>query len=225
MAYLQHSSWKDRPGAVAGVIAVHAAVGYALVTGLSFSKIVETVKNPEGIFVPEVKLPPPPPPPEPTVEPTQEMTPPVHAPTPPVDLGPQRPPIETTPVIVPLPTPVPIPYVQPKVVPQPGPTAKPSFDAVGAKPRNDPGSWVTVDDYRSAWINREWTGAVRFRLSIGANGRVENCTITDSSGHAELDEATCKLVTSRARFDAARDETGAKVGGTYTNTVRWELPT
>ena len=32
MAYATHTTWKDRPGAVAGVIAVHAALGYALIT-------------------------------------------------------------------------------------------------------------------------------------------------------------------------------------------------
>ena len=30
MAYLQHSNWRERPGAVAAVIALHGLVGYAL---------------------------------------------------------------------------------------------------------------------------------------------------------------------------------------------------
>jgi protein TonB len=206
-----------------GVIAIHAIVGYGLVTGLSFSSIVETVQNPKGIFVPEVELPPPPPKPEKTIEPDQEfVTPPVHAPIPPIDLGPQRPPVDTTPIIIPLPDP--IPYIAPRPTPSATAAARPAFDPVGTKPRNNPGSWVTVNDYRSSWINRGMTGTAKFRLEVGANGRVDSCTITVSSGHDELDKATCALVTQRARFDPAKDETGAKVSGSYGNAVRWELP-
>ncbi|WP_120716142.1 TonB family protein [Tsuneonella amylolytica] len=227
MAYLQNNGWKDRPGAIAGVVAVHALVGYALVTGLSFTKIVETVKNPKGIFVPEVKLPPPPPPPDPTPQPTEAVvSPKMVAPKPPVDLNPAHPPVDTTPVIIPVPDP--LPYVVPRPAPSATatipPAPKSTFDAVGALPRGNPGSWVTVDDYRSSWINRELTGVARFRLDIAANGRVSNCTITGSSGHSELDKATCALLTSRARFDPAKDISGAKVAGTYSSAVRWELP-
>ncbi|MCT2558574.1 TonB family protein [Tsuneonella sp. YG55] len=223
MAYLSHTTWKDRPGAVAAVVAIHGLVGYALVTGLSFEKIIETVKNPQGINV-EVPLDPPPPPPEPDpqVEPEPSLvTPPVHAPAPPLDLSPVRPPIDTTPIIVPLPDPVPF------VVPRPTPSAtpaRPAFDPVAVRPRGDPGKWVTVEDYRSSWISREWTGVTRFRLTVGANGKVQDCAVTASSGHAELDNATCALISRRAQFEPARDATGTKIAGSYASAVRWELP-
>jgi protein TonB len=224
MAYLQHTSWRDRPGAIAGVIAIHALVGYALVNGLSFTEIIDQVKNPQGIQIDEVPITPPPPPkPDPAVEPDQHLaTPPIHAPTPPVDLGPQRSPIDTTTLILPtfdiIPKPTPGPL--------PGPSTRPRtlIPPVGAKPRNDPGGWVTEADYRSSWINREWTGIARFRLEVSASGRVDGCTITGSSGHDELDKATCDLITRRARFDAAKDENGARTGGSYAGSVRWDLP-
>lgn len=223
MAYLEHRNLHDRPGAIVAVVAIHALVGYGLVTGLSFEKIVDTVKNPKGIFVPEVELPPPPPKPNPKVEPDPSLVmPPVDAPTPRLDLSPVRPAIDTTPVILPLPDL--LPYVAPKPSPSATLPARPGFDPVAARPRNDPGKWVTVGDYRSSWINREWTGIARFRLEVGANGRVENCTITASSGHAELDSATCALITRRAQFEPARDATGAGVPGVYSSAVRWELP-
>ena len=41
---------------------------------------------------------------------------------------------------------------------------------------------------------------------------------------AGLDAATCKLLTRRARFEAASDETGAKIVGSYSGSVRWEIP-
>ncbi|ANY20094.1 Gram-negative bacterial tonB protein [Tsuneonella dongtanensis] len=221
MAYLQNTSWKDRPGAIAGVVAIHGVIGYALITGLSFTQIIERVKNPQAV---DVVVPLPVPPPEPPKPQPDEavIDRPIVAPKPLIDVSPVKPVIDTTPIIIPTPD------IQPRVIPSPTPAftpaARPAFDPVGAKPKNNPGNWVTVNDYRSSWINREWTGTARFRLQVGANGRVESCTITSSSGHPELDQATCALVTQRARFDPAKDEAGAKTTGSYSNSVRWELP-
>ena len=183
----------------------------------------ETVRNPQSIFVPEVELPPPPPPPKRTVEPDQAIIErPIVSPRPIIDVSPVKPMVDTTDIILP---PV---DIQPRVfpTPTPGPTlsARPLSDPVSAKPIGNPGKWVTVDDYRSSWINRELTGTARFRLEVGAGGKVDTCTITASSGHPELDKATCALVSQRARFEPAKDNTGAKVSGSYSNSVRWELP-
>lgn len=227
MAYLQHNGWRDRPGAVAAVIAIHGLVGYALVNGLSFTQLIKTIDNPDGIeiTVPLDPPPPPPPPPDQKVEPQPQLTAPkVNAPIPPVDLGPQRPPIDTTPVVIPNLEIVPrvVPSATPGPVITPRPT--PRFNPVAARPRNDPGSWVTEADYRSSWINRAMVGTARFRLQIAANGKVEGCSITGSSGYPELDKATCELVTRRARFDPAKDDSGAAASGTYASSVRWQLP-
>ena len=222
MAYLQHPSWKDRPGAVIGVVAIHAVIGYALVTGLNFTQIVERVKNPQATDV-VVPLPPPPPTPQPSKDRTDKtiVDRPVVAPKPLIDVSPIEPNIDTTPVINP--TPDITPYIAPRPTPSATP-AGPSFNPVAAKPRGNPGNWVTVDDYRTSWINREMVGTARFRLEVAPSGRVQNCTITASSGHADLDRATCNLVTQRARFEPAKDTTGASVTGSYVSSVRWELP-
>jgi len=220
MAYLHHTSWKDRPGAVAGVIAIHGLIGFVLVTGLNFTKVVDALPGLEGYEV-EIPLDPPPPPPVDTVKPeTKQVTPRVHAPTPLIDVGPQRPEFETTPLVDQ--TPELVTRVIPS--PTPGPAALPAFDPVSAKPRNDPAAWVTEADYRSSWINREMAGTARFRLEIAASGKVEGCTITGSSGHPDLDRATCDLVTRRAKFAAAKDASGAKTGGAYASSVRWQIP-
>ena len=39
-----------------------------------------------------------------------------------------------------------------------------------------------------------------------------------------LDDAACRRISQRARFDPATDETGGKVVGTYAGTVKWEIP-
>ena len=104
------------------------------------------------------------------------------------------------------------------------PPPPPMFDPVKAAPRGNPGGWITNSDYRPSWINRGFAGVAGFTLQIDANGRVTNCAITQSTGHAQLDTATCRLLRSRARFTPARDSSGAIVAGSYSSSVAWEIP-
>jgi protein TonB len=53
---------------------------------------------------------------------------------------------------------------------------------------------------------------------------VQACEVIRSSGSASLDKAACDNVSRRARFDAATDESGAKVVGTYASSVKWQIP-
>ena len=83
---------------------------------------------------------------------------------------------------------------------------------------------MTTNDYPQSAIRAELEGTVRFRLSIGTNGRVAGCEISGTSGHAVLDQAACAKLTQRGRFEPASDGTGALVAGSYTGAVRWQLP-
>lgn len=96
--------------------------------------------------------------------------------------------------------------------------------ARGATPHGNPGSWIRSDDYPARALRAGEEGTVRFNLTIGLNGAVTACQIVGSSGFPALDEATCRLVSRRARFNPAVDSTGAAVEGRYANTVRWRLP-
>ncbi|MFU7527810.1 energy transducer TonB [Qipengyuania sp. ASV99] len=106
----------------------------------------------------------------------------------------------------------------------PRPTPSPSFTPVAAAPRGNPGRWITDSDYRTSWINRGYSGVAGFELSVDARGRVSNCTITRSTGHAPLDEATCRLLERRASFDPARNSSGEIVAGRYSSSVSWKIP-
>ena len=107
------------------VIALHAFLGYALVSGLA-RKGLEIIKKPlEAVVIQEVIIPPPPPPPPPKkIEPPKEA-PKVEAPPPPFVPPPDvPPPVETTaPTIVAAvtPPPAPVPIAPP---PPPAPPAK-----------------------------------------------------------------------------------------------------
>ena len=97
-------------------------------------------------------------------------------------------------------------------------------DPVKAAPRGNPGGWVTDSDYRSNWIRKELSGSASFVLAIDARGKVTDCTIVRSTGHNELDNATCSLIERRAKFNPAKDSHGNPVAGSYANTVNWRIP-
>ena len=93
-----------------------------------------------------------------------------------------------------------------------------------ARPANNPGGWVTTQDYPSQALREEHQGTTRFELTIGREGRAIDCRILESSGHNALDEATCNNVMRRALFNPARDAAGNPKFGTYSNQVRWQIP-
>jgi TonB family protein len=91
-----------------------------------------------------------------------------------------------------------------------------------AMPRGDVGRWI--GDYPSGALRDRREGTVSFRLTVGYDGRVVGCTITQSSGHQDLDEATCGGLVKRGRFDPAKDNNGKPVSGSYESRVSWKIP-
>ncbi len=235
MAYVDTQTPKDRAAGIAGVVPVHAAMGGLLVAGLTVTGVIAEPDPPFTANNVEVKLPPPPPtPPEPRTDARTPQAPDIFVPMPRLDLRTDTPDVTTAdrpaptdtlvyeplprgPVVV-LPSPVPLPSL--RAIPTPTPT----FDPIPVRVANDPGSWISTADYRPSWVRRDWAGRVGFALSLDANGKVRDCRVTTSSGHAQMDEATCRLIRQRARFTAARDSSGAKVAGDYRNSVVWRVP-
>lgn len=211
MAYADQKTSGNRVIALVIVALLHVLLGYGLVTGLAFEAVKKVAQRVTTIDIkeepePEPQLPPPPPPKE-------APPPPVVAPPPPINIAPAPPVIQTAPVA---------PVIQPKpVVTAPPP---PKFTPKPPQPRNNPGSWATPDDYPTRAMRENRAGVARFTVTVGADGKVQSCQVTSSSGHADLDEATCKYVTRRARFKPATDGEGNPTTGTYSNAVRWQIP-
>lgn len=84
--------------------------------------------------------------------------------------------------------------------------------------------WISWADYPERVARRGGQGVTGYELTIDDQGRVTDCLVTDSSGVGLLDEATCDLISQRARFLPARDANGIAVTGRYTSRVRWEMP-
>lgn len=84
-------------------------------------------------------------------------------------------------------------------------------------------AWITNDDYPPGALRAGEQGTVAFDATIGADGRVTGCTVTSSSGSVALDDATCRLITRRARFTPSKDAAGKPISSTYSSRFRWEL--
>lgn len=93
-----------------------------------------------------------------------------------------------------------------------------------AKPKNNPGNWATEMDFPARAMKERRQGIAGFQLEISPDGRVSQCNITASSGHADLDATTCTLILRRGRFDPALDEKGVPIIGKWSNRVKWSLP-
>ena len=225
MSYVDQKSGPS-PAGMASAVIVQSGIAALVVMGLSVAGgVVETrdvIDTWDIRDTPPEPEPEPMPEPEPQAQPEVTSQPPISVPEPKFDFDAPVSASKTTidtperPIII---TPRP-PVAKPPAPPAPTPT----FDAVSAKPRNDPGAWLTNSDYRSSWVRREYTGVAGFRLDIAASGKVTGCRITSSTGHSELDEATCKLIQRRARFEPARGPNGEPVAGSFSSSVRWQLP-
>jgi TonB family protein len=91
-----------------------------------------------------------------------------------------------------------------------------------ATPPEPSGRWgVSVDDYPAEALRNKAQGTTRFEVAVDADGKATGCTILKSSGHASLDQQTCAVLMSRARFKPARDDAGNPVAGTWRHLVVW----
>lgn len=85
-------------------------------------------------------------------------------------------------------------------------------------------SYMSMDDYPAEALRANEQGTTGFNLTIGPDGRVADCRVTSSSGSAALDQATCRILRSRARYTPARDGAGNPTSGTDSGRMTWRLP-
>jgi len=67
-------------------------------------------------------------------------------------------------------------------------------------------------------------GDVTYKVEINEEGRAENCRVIESSGHKELDDATCDLIQTRGVFRPALDNHGELVRSEFQGKMSWRLP-
>ncbi|MCB2077889.1 MAG: TonB family protein [Novosphingobium sp.] len=221
MAYVDKRPGGNRTAVIATVALLHGIAIYALVSGLGVKYVKEITTVIRGENIP-FEPPPPPPEPQPSAKPKNDDTV-LVVPKPDIDVP------RTSDTVFEVPG-LPVPSV-PKgpvldFVPKPPepPKPTPSFTPKSATPRNSPAGWVSTNDYPSRDLREGNQGVARFSLVIGADGKVESCVVTQSTGSGGLDDATCKYVSRRARFDPATDANGKRVTGSYNGSIRWVIP-
>ena len=84
-----------------------------------------------------------------------------------------------------------------------------SGGGIGVPPRLVSGG-LTRRDYGSirGLMGEGSSGQTRLAIMVGANGRVERCSIANSSGDPQIDATLCRIVQPRMRWVAARDTAG-----------------
>jgi protein TonB len=195
-------------------VAIVGGLMYAIVTGLAYNVIKKSVEDLKTFDVEEQPPPPEEPPPPPKDMP--KVPPPPTIPPPLVRMEAPPPPI----AVVEAPHP---PLIPPVVAPPPPPL--PPRKVVSAQSaKGDLRSLFSADDYPASAQSSGAEGTVRASLTIGPDGRVTGCNITQSSGNGALDSATCNILRRRAKFTPARDSNGNPTSDTIaTPSIIWRL--
>ena len=92
------------------------------------------------------------------------------------------------------------------------------------EPRGSPGNWMGYRDYPTAMLKNGDNGLVKFRLTVGVDGKPTDCSIQESTRPKGFDDAVCKGMMRKAKFKPALDAKGEPIVSFWRNTVRFESP-
>ncbi|WP_230483471.1 energy transducer TonB [Sphingomonas sp. Leaf21] len=237
---LARPDWRDRLRAAIPTALIVGGMGYALILGLGFAPGVPISSPALDSF----DVTPPAPPPPPRVRPQKVAT---HRPR--GAAAPPNIRSQATEIVAPPPLVV-LPPVSPVVVapvagtgadasqgasdrPGPGTGAGGIGNGTGSGGSGDGDGYgdetppelirgrITPSDYPPGASRAEIGGKVTVRYFVNVDGRVSGCVVTRSSGNAELDETTCRLVTRRFRYAPSRDADGRPVGAYILQNHEW----
>jgi periplasmic protein TonB len=234
----------DRVKASVGVAALHALLGYVLVVGLGFEPPKQLSDKLKVFNV----LEPPPPPIEEAPAPKQkskaeegEAAPPnLRArPTPAIAPSPKIQ-LKVPPPIVTAPVPSPLTGSDRSAgnadIPGPGSGSGGVGRGTGSGGQglgSGGGGGMRAQQVRGGLADRDYPrsalrdgaeGIVSVRYQVGTNGRVSRCAVIQSSGHAALDAATCRLIERRFEYRPARNVQGRPVTEMVIKSYNWQLP-
>jgi protein TonB len=202
------------------VALIHIGIGYALVTGLAISAAKQVIQRVTTVDIEEPEPEeeePPPPPPEENVAPPPPVAPPA-----PINIAPAPPPIRT--VDTP-PPPAPIAVRVPPPAPVAAPPPPPAPSRARAAQRDGQNRWAAriQANYPRRAVQREIEGNVGVSVTIGPDGRVTGCSVSNSSGNDDLDQAACEGMQRYARYEPALDDAGNPTSGRDSMTIVYRL--
>jgi len=228
--YLHGDRNKDRAWAIAGVVAVHGVLAFALLSGLG-ARLSERASDSLKLIDIIVPLRPPPPPPAPS-----EASKPKGEPSPP-NLRAVPSPVVAPPPKIPAPSPViaaPVASTGSASSAGASNVAGPGTGAGGAGSGlgggGSGGSHAQLiqgrlmdSDYPVSAKRAGIEGAVAVRYTVLPDGRISGCEVVKSSGSADLDGTTCRLIEARFRYRPARDGQGRAIAEVATKLYTWGL--
>ena len=225
----------DRPQkakAIAAVIAVHAALGAAILTGLNVDMAERVFERLQTI---DIRLPPPPPP-EPPPPPPRREEKKVE-----LDEGAAGKRAEPTPVVAPKPripvqSPIPAaPVAGTGSAPRAGAADYGTGTGAGGSGSGRGGgggdyskftparriSKIPDREYRRLAATGIRSGSVGVTIKVNTDGSVSNCRIARTSGDSSIDALMCQLTVRYVRFSPARDDRGRPVAQDITFYPNW----
>lgn len=230
---------RDRMTSALGVAIFHALIGYAFIAGLGFD-VVATVRDELKTFDVTETLPPPPEvvlPPAEKGQSQKRQTPDPEGAASPANLRDTPSPIVAP--VPEIRLPIPPPVTAAPVAGQGNADAAGAADVPGPGTgrggigtglgsgrhgmgtggggggEETPPRWIRGrirnSDYPRAAADAGIGGTVSVRYAVAPSGRVTDCDVTRSSGSAELDATTCRLIIQRFRFEPSRNAAGRPI--------------
>src|SRR5262249_51938473 len=98
----------------------------------------------------------------------------------------------------------PYPIIVASPPPPPSTGVRPNLVVPPQRARANLNTYFSMDDYPAAAVRNHHEGTTGFRLRVGTDGRVADCQVSQPSGSALLDAATCRILRARARYNPAR---------------------
>ena len=103
------------------------------------------------------------------------------------------------------------------------PPQPPDRPPVRAAPLHAYSFYFRRGDYPPTARREGVQGQTHFQMTIAPTGRVTDCIVLRTSGSAALDNTTCRILISRARYTAARDVAGQPTADTDRGSFVWLL--
>ena len=221
-----HQERRHRIASALAVLLLHAGLGIALVTALG---VTPEVKFDDVLLTFDLPAPAPPPPPtvHPAPKPERESgtAAPANRHARPADLVAPPVPVLLPPPLVAAPIAGSGPDAAAGAAPLPGPgtgaggvgqgtgsgTSGNGTGSGGGTPARLLRGAIRDSDYPRAARRARVEGSVTVRFTVDTAGRATGCAVTRSSGSAELDATTCRLIEARYRYASARDGVGQPV--------------
>ena len=226
----------DRTKAVAGIVAVHLALAFVILSGLNVRMIGHAVEHLRTFDVVELPPPPPEPPPPPAAKESRQVK---H------EAGAPARKAEATPVVAPKPK-IETPPVSPVVASPVAGAGSASHSGASTAGNgtgaggtgNGPGgggdfskftpaqriSKIPDREYRRLAATGIRNGSVGITIKVNTDGRIANCRIARSSGDGYADSTMCRLAQQYVRFRPALDPAGRPVAQDLTWYPNWWKP-